>query len=51
MFGFVKKVFLVGLTIFSSFANAIPLNCFSMKNQDCKIRPQVVHVNSNNPIC
>ena len=55
IFGFVKKVFFVGLTILSSFTNAIPLNaiplnCLSMKNQECKARPQVVDVNSNNPI-
>ena len=30
--------------------NAIPLNCISMKNQECKTRPQVVNVNSSNLI-
>ena len=56
IFRFVKKVFFVGLTILSNFTNvnsllnAIPLNCISMKNQECKTRPQVVNINSNNPI-
>ena len=50
IFGFVKKVFFVGLTILSSFPNEIPLNCFSIKNQECKTRLQVINVNSNNPI-
>ena len=55
IFEFIKKVFFVGLTILSSFTNAnslnaIPLSCISMKNQECKTRPQVVNVNSNNPI-
>ena len=50
IFRFVKKVFFVGLTILSSFTNAIPLSCISMKNQECKARPQVVNVNSKNPI-
>ena len=50
IFRFVKKVFFVGLTILSSFTSAVPLNCISMKNQECKARPQVVNVNSNNPI-
>ena len=55
MFEFVKKVFFAGLTILSSFINTIPLNaiplsCISMKSQERKIRPQVVNVNSNNPI-
>ena len=26
------------------------LNCISMKNQECKTRPQVININSNNPI-
>ena len=30
--------------------NAIPLNCMSMKNQECKTRLQVIDVNSNNTI-
>ena len=55
IFRFVKKVFFIGLTILSNFTNVIPLsatplNCISMKNQECKTRTQVVDVNSNNPI-
>ena len=50
IFGFVKKVSLVELTILPSFTNAIPFSCISMKNQEFKTRPQVVNVNSNNPI-
>ena len=45
---FVKKVFFLGLTILSNFTNA--LDCISMKNQECKTRPEVVNINSNNPI-
>ena len=43
-------MFFLALTILSNFTNATPLNCISMKNQECKARPQVVNVNSNNPI-
>ena len=50
IFGFVKKVLFTGLTILSNLTSAIPLSCISMKNQECKTRPQVVNVNSNNPI-
>ena len=52
IFGFVKKVFFIGLTTLLNVIplNAIPLNCISMKNQECKTRPQVINVNSNNPI-
>ena len=38
------------MTVLSSFTNAIPWSCISMKNQECKTRLQVVNVNSNNPI-
>ena len=50
VFGLVKKVFFIGLTILSNFTNASSLSCISMNNQACKARPQVVNVNSNNPI-
>ena len=42
MFGFVKKVFFIGLTILSGFTNANSLSCLSMNNQECKTRPQVI---------
>ena len=56
IFRFVWKVFFIGLTILSDFTNANSLlnanslSCISMKNQECKTRPQVVDVNNNNPI-
>ena len=50
IFRFVKKVLFTGLTILSSFTNAIPLSCISMSNQECKARPEIVNVNSNNPM-
>ena len=55
IFRFVQKVFFLGLTILSNFTNIISLsetslNCISMKNQKCKIRPEIININSNNPI-
>ena len=50
IFRFVKKVFFQGLAILSSFTKVTSLNCISMKNQECKTRPQVIDINSNNPI-
>ena len=50
MFQLIKKAFFLGLTILSSFTNASSLSCISMINQECKTRPQIVNVNSNNPI-
>ena len=53
IFGFVKKVFLIGLTILSGFTNenslnAVPLSCISMSNQEFKTRPQTV--NGDEPV-
>ena len=65
IFRFVKKAFFTGLTILSSFTNAIPfstaplnttrlnaipLSCISMSNQEFKARPEIVNVSSNNSI-
>ena len=53
IFRFGKKMFFLGLTILSNFTNAMSatlLNCISMKNQECKARPQVININSNNCI-
>ena len=40
VFGLVKKVFFIGLTILSNFTNASSLNCISMSKKACKARPQ-----------
>ena len=55
IFGFVQKVFFIGLTILSNLRNvnslnAIPLSCISMKNQECKTRPQVINNNRDEPV-
>ena len=50
IFRFVKKVFFIGLTILSDFTNAISLSCISMKNQECKARPQVINVSGDEPV-
>ena len=48
IFSFVKKVFVLGLTVLANFTSA--LECISMKNQECKVRPKIVNINSNNLI-
>ena len=50
MFSFIKKVFFLGLTILSHFTNVSSLSCIQMNNQQCKARPEIINVNSNNPI-
>ena len=48
IFSFVKKVFVLGLTVLSNITNA--LKCLSMNNQPCITRPEIININSNNPI-
>ena len=55
MFQLIKKVFFIGLTILSNSTNktslnVTSLNCISTKNQECKIRPEIINSNSNNLI-
>ena len=49
MFSFVKKVFVLGLTVLSSSITSA-LKCISLNNQKCEVRPKIVNVSSNNPI-
>ena len=50
MFEVVKKVLFTGLTILSSLTSVNSLSCISMNNQECKVRPQIVNVNSDAPV-
>ena len=50
MFRPIKKIFLTGLTVLSSLVSTTPLSCISMNNQECKVRPEIINVNSNEPI-
>ena len=50
MFRFVKKCFFIGLTILSNFTCVNSLSCILMNNQPCKARPEIINVNSNEPV-
>ena len=50
MFAFIKKIFSIGSLFLSSLVSTTPLSCISIKNQECKVRPEIVDINSNNPI-
>ena len=50
MFVFIKKVFFTGLVFISSLVSTTPISCISMNNQTCKIRPEIIIVNSNEPV-
>ena len=55
MFGFIKKVFFAGLTVLSTLIglnslSATPLSCISVTNKECKVTPEIINVNSDEPI-
>ena len=52
MFGLIKKAFFAGLKILSSvnLLTITPLRCISMTNPECKVRPQIVNVNSDETV-
>ena len=50
MFIFIKQIFISTMMLFASLSNADSLECISIKTEECKVRPEIVHINSNNPI-
>ena len=49
MFVFIKKVFYIESLFLSSLVSTTSLNCHLMNNQACKVRPEIINVNSNEP--
>ena len=43
IFGFIKKIFITAMLCFSSNS----LKDVSMNNQECKVRPEIMNINSN----
>ena len=51
MFRFVKGIFVSTMIFFSCNLSSVnPLECVSMNYQECKIRPEIVSVSSNEPV-
>ena len=50
MFRYAKQIIISAMMLFNSLLNVNPLECISMKNQECRTRPEIVDVSSNNPI-
>ena len=50
MFGHIKKAFFVGSTILSTFTSVNSLSCISINNQEYKVRPEIVNVDSDEPV-
>ena len=51
IFGFTKKCFFTTMTFFNlKLSNVNSLECFSMNNQEGKIRPEIIDLNTNEPL-
>ena len=50
MFRFIKPIFVSTLMFFGSLSSVIPLECVSINNQECRVRPEIVDVKSNEPL-
>ena len=47
MFEFAKQIFISAMMFFAcNLPSLNSLKCISMNNQECKVKPQIVHVNS-----
>ena len=49
MFGFIKKIILTVLSCVNPLS-ATSLSFISMNNQECKVRPEIINVNSDEPV-
>ena len=50
MFGFIKTIFLTRLAFLSSLVSTTPLSYILLNNQACKVRQEIINVNSNKPV-
>ena len=51
MFSFIKKCFFTAITFINfNLSNANSLECVSMNNQECKIRTEIINLNTNEPM-
>ena len=50
IFGFIKKCFFTAMPFFNfNLSNVNYLECISMNNQECEIRPEIIYINTNEP--
>ena len=50
MFGLIKRCFFTGLAHLSTLTSVNLLSCISLNNQECKVRPQIVNTNRDEPV-
>ena len=43
-------MFFTGLAFLSTLTSVNLLSCISMNNQECKVRPQIVNINGDDPV-
>ena len=51
MFNFINQILVSTIMFFGSLSSVNPLECVLMNNQKCKVRPEIVNVNNNEPLC
>ena len=49
MFGFMEKILVSAMFFGCNLSCVNPLECVSMSDQECKIRPEITNINSNEP--
>ena len=47
MLQFIKRIIVSTLMFFGSLSSVNPLECVSINNHECKVRPKIVNVHSN----
>ena len=50
MLRFIKKVFLTRSSFLTGLVSTTALSYISMNNQACKVRPEIINVNNNEPV-
>ena len=51
MLGFIKTCFFTAMTFFNfNLSNVNSLECISTRNQECKIRTEIIDLNTNEPM-
>ena len=50
IFRFIKNGFYIGSLFLSSLVSTTPLSCISMSNQACKVRPEIINLDSNESV-
>ena len=50
MFEFIKQIFISAMMFFARLYDVNPLECVSLKNQECRVRPEIINISSNDPI-